>query len=112
MTEQRRHTSAERDERLRTELEETRTKLEALAGERIEEQRLLAGELAETHAKLEALERAMGDEHERADEARAVLAELGRELAELRSAPPAQAASEPAGPSPPPPRRQRRPARP
>jgi PAS domain S-box-containing protein len=88
-TEQRSKANAERDEQLRRELDETRAKLEAIAGERIEEQRTLAGELAETHAKLEALERAMGDEHERADEARERLAELGHELAELRSAPPA-----------------------
>jgi PAS domain S-box-containing protein len=88
-TEERSKTEAERDEKLRRELDATRAKLEAIAGERIEEQRTLAGELAETHAKLEALERAMGDEHERADEARERLAELGHELAELRSAPPA-----------------------
>ena len=80
---------AERDEVLRAELAETRAKLEALAGERIEQQRALAGDFAETHAKLAALERTLGDEHERADEARATLAELGRELAELRAAPPA-----------------------
>jgi PAS domain S-box-containing protein len=85
---------AQRDEGLRAELAETRAKLEALAGERIEEQRALAGELAEKGAKLEALERAMGDEHERADEARAELAQLRRELAELRSAPPAAGQAE------------------
>jgi PAS domain S-box-containing protein len=86
---------AQRDEGLRAELAETRAKLEALAGERIEEQRALAGELAEKGAKLEALERAMGDEHERADEARAELAQLRRELAELRSAPSAGEAERP-----------------
>ena len=86
--EQRSQAEAEREQQLRAELDDARAKLETIAGERIEEQRALASELAETHAKLEALERAMGDEHERADEARARLAELGHELAELRSAPP------------------------
>ena len=87
-SEQRSQAEAEREQQLRAELDHARAKLESIAGERIEEQRALASELAETHAKLEALERAMGDEHERADEARARLAELGHELAELRSAPP------------------------
>ena len=87
--EQRDQAEAERDQQLRGALDETRAKLDAIAGERIEEHRVLTGQLAETNAKLEALERAMGDEHERADEARARLAELGHELAELRSAPPA-----------------------
>jgi PAS domain S-box-containing protein len=77
--------TAERDERLRADLDAVRVKVESLTGERIEEHRVLAGDLADTHAKLEALERAVGDEHQRADEARALLGELRQELAQLRT---------------------------
>ena len=59
--------------------------MESLAGERIEEHRVLAGDLADTHAKLNALVRAGGDERQRAEEARALLADLRQELAQLRS---------------------------
>ena len=76
---------AEQNERLRAELETVRTKVESLTGERIEEHRVLSGDLADTHAKLEALERAIEDEHQRSDEARALVGELRQELAELRT---------------------------
>ena len=80
------HAQAEQQEHLRSELESVRAKLESLTGERIEEQRVLSGDLANTHAKLEALERAIEDEHQRTDEARALVAELRQELGDLRSA--------------------------
>jgi PAS domain S-box-containing protein len=77
---------SEQWERLRLELDETRTKLDSIAGERIEEHRVLAGDLADTHAKLNALVRSVTDERQRAEEARSQLGELRQELVQLRSA--------------------------
>ena len=46
---------------------------------------MLAGDLADTHAKLEGARSAPStDERQRADEARALVAELRQELAQLR----------------------------